>query len=382
MRTSFLICFIYLSIYLGLAENRELKQLSVFSVVQFPNDECVSSSSTSTNGTCYTSSECTAKGGSASGSCAAGFGVCCVISTSTCGATISTNTSYIRNPGYPSTYSPTSAGTCVFNINKCSDDICQLRLDFETFTGYAVDTVTAGIGACTDTFAAVGDSGVNPPTICGTNTGYHMYVEFGANSGDTVTITNTLSAAGTYSWNILARQISCTAAWKAPTNCVQYFTGISDTVQNYNFGGQMLQAQSYENCIRTADGYCRIMWQESSAATPDSFQLDTQAGAVSATGAGAATACALAFVTIPDASPDGVSPLPIPPNTLGFQSTWCGGNLGFDGVTGADGVNGMPLALVSAQKPFTLGFNTLNSNGAADIGTGNGFSLDYTQLPC
>ena len=62
------------------------------------------------------------------------------------------------------------------------------------------------------------------------------------------------------------------------------------------------------------------MWQESSAATPDSFQLDTQdlaTGAASATGAGAATACALAFVTIPDASPDGVSPLPIPPNTLG-----------------------------------------------------------------
>ena len=41
-----------------------------------------------------------------------------------------------------------------------------------------------------------------------------VYVEFGANSDDSVTITNTLSAAGTYSWNILARQISCTAAWK------------------------------------------------------------------------------------------------------------------------------------------------------------------------
>merc|ERR550532_3259149 len=379
MRLLSSLSILYLALHICLGEDRKSKQFSLFSIVQFPNDECTSASSSTTNGTCFTTSECGSKGGAAAGTCAAGFGVCCVISTSTCGDTISTNTSYIRNPGYPSTYTPTTTGSCVFTINKCSDDICQLRLDFQTFSGYSVDTATTGIGVCTDSFAAAGQTGVNPPTICGTNTGYHMYVEFGAAAGDSIDLTSTFADLGTYSWNILARQISCTAAWKAPTNCVQYFTGISDTVQNYNFGGQMLQAQSYENCIRTGDGYCRIMWQESSAATPDSFQLDTQD---LATGAASATACALAFVTIPDASPDGVSPLPIPPNTLGFQSTWCGGNLGFDGVTGADGVNGMPLALVSAQKPFTLGFNTLNSNGAADIGTGNGFSLDYTQLPC
>merc|ERR1719373_1209431 len=119
-------------------ELRDSKQFSLFSVVQFPNDECTSSSSSTTNGTCYTSSECGSRGGTASGSCAAGFGVCCVISTTTCGSTISTNTSYIRNPGYPSTYTPTTGGTCVFTINKVSDDICQLRLDFQTFSGFTV----------------------------------------------------------------------------------------------------------------------------------------------------------------------------------------------------------------------------------------------------
>ena len=35
-----------------------------------------------------------------------------------------------RNPGYPSTYS--SAGTCEWRISKCRDDICQIRLDFQT----------------------------------------------------------------------------------------------------------------------------------------------------------------------------------------------------------------------------------------------------------
>ena len=44
----------------------------------------------------------------------------------------------------------------------------------------------------------------------------------------------------------------------------------------------MLQGQYYENCIRTAKGYCRIMWQQNSGTTPDSFQLDTQTAAAGA----------------------------------------------------------------------------------------------------
>ena len=117
-------------------------------MVQFPNDDCTSSSSSTTTGTCYASSECASRSGTASGSCAAGFGVCCVISTSTCGATVSTNNTYIRNPGYPSSYTPTSTGTCTTKISKVSSDICQLRLDFQTVELGQ----TASSGVCTDTF--------------------------------------------------------------------------------------------------------------------------------------------------------------------------------------------------------------------------------------
>ena len=35
-----------------------------------------------------------------------------------------------RNPGYPSGYS--TSGACEWTINKCQNDICQIRLDFET----------------------------------------------------------------------------------------------------------------------------------------------------------------------------------------------------------------------------------------------------------
>ena len=180
-----------------------LEQFSLFSVVQFPNDDCTSSSSSTTTGTCYTSSECSSRSGSSDGSCAAGFGVCCVISTSTCGATVSSNNTYIRNPGYPSSYTPTSTGSCTVTVKKMSADICQLRkglkiriydmyiyfflrntkcyiffsdilnlslrLDFQSMS--LADA--AATGACLDYFEATGDTGQNPPRICGTNTGYH-----------------------------------------------------------------------------------------------------------------------------------------------------------------------------------------------------------------
>ena len=41
---------------------------------RFPNDPCTGESK---NGTCYTTEECNQKGGTRSGSCAQGYGVCC-----------------------------------------------------------------------------------------------------------------------------------------------------------------------------------------------------------------------------------------------------------------------------------------------------------------
>ena len=49
-----------------------------------------------------------------------------------------------------------------------------------------------------------------------------MYVEFGATSTDTIGLTLTYGSTTTAkSFNILARQLACTATWKAPTDCVQ-----------------------------------------------------------------------------------------------------------------------------------------------------------------
>ena len=49
---------------------------SLFTIVRFANLACTGNNGY--NGTCYTSAECSAKGGTGQGSCASGFGVCCV----------------------------------------------------------------------------------------------------------------------------------------------------------------------------------------------------------------------------------------------------------------------------------------------------------------
>ena len=96
-----------------------------------------------------------------------------MIYTSTCGASISNNATYIRNPGYPSSYTPSSTGSCQYTISKASDDVCQLRLDFQTFSGFVLYDSGAPYGACIDYMTVKGKTGKNPPSICGTNTGYH-----------------------------------------------------------------------------------------------------------------------------------------------------------------------------------------------------------------
>ena len=103
----------------------------------FANGPCVGGNNR--NGTCYTEAECGSRGGSSGGSCASGFGVCCISKgasnralvrvqkyiasyvsvTLDCGETSSENCTYFESS------SPT-AGTCKVDICPCSDNICQV----------------------------------------------------------------------------------------------------------------------------------------------------------------------------------------------------------------------------------------------------------------
>ena len=93
-----------------------------------------------------------------------------------------------------------------------------------------------------------------------------------------------------------------------------------------------------DNCIRQEKGYCRIRYGASSIAPPDAFAMDTVAGgsAIAAGGvaAGVGYACPLAYVSIPNASENGITPY-IGPAVLSnhaWQSEWCGTNIGWSNV--------------------------------------------------
>ena len=55
-----------------------IEQLSIFTVVAFPNEECQVVTDKVTKGTCMASDECDELSGTKDGNCAGGFGVCCV----------------------------------------------------------------------------------------------------------------------------------------------------------------------------------------------------------------------------------------------------------------------------------------------------------------
>ena len=77
--------------------------------------------------------------GTASGSCASSFGVCCVFEKSCGSSSVSQNLTYFTST------SRTLGSSCSLTICKCSTDVCQLRLDFETFALNNPVTLTTGL---------------------------------------------------------------------------------------------------------------------------------------------------------------------------------------------------------------------------------------------
>jgi len=301
------------------SREKHAKLFSLFSIVQFPNTACSSSSSTFPNGTCLTSSECTTASGTAQGGCASGFGVCCIFSISTTGSTLSQNCTYITNPGYPSDFT-TDVKEQTFIIEKSSSDVCRIRLDYEEFVLTAPELGAANIisdGQCiidrltftttsevTESIvgAAVTSYG-NYPYICGTNTGQHSYLDLSCTDGDTATLKFTLGDAANNKYKIKVTQLSCNDMCVASqSGCFQYFTGVTNTIKSYNFDDSSsvhLASQNYNNCIRQEEGYCCIEYKA------DTFLLPTLAAGADCTDAVIANlctnskSCSLEYILIP-----------------------------------------------------------------------------------
>merc|ERR1711981_280804 len=351
--------------------NREKKLLSLFSVVTFKNDGCSSSKDTGRNGTCFTMTECSTKGGSAYGNCASGFGVCCVFEVQSASTTISQNCTYIQNPSYPAVYSATTSLS--YTINKCADSVCAVRLDFDSFTtqGPAATDETSG-GLCVDSFvASVTPKSYSSPVICGKNTGQHIYVDMGRSSGATATLDFTFatSASTIRTWDIKVTQIPCASSVRPTSGCLQYHQGLTGRLTTFNFlettTPSHLATQDYSICIRLEKGMCCVKYNLCSDA--NSWSID----AVIASKAEVDNQCITDYIGISSVTHS----CPTAPG-VDLHSRMCGPvwNLEEDVAVNQGSV-------CDCEGPFSVDIKT-DAAQESSTTVQRGVCLEYTQVAC
>lgn len=340
--------------------SRSGKLLNPLNIIRFPNDVCTASSATNTEGTCYSASECASRGGSSSGSCASGFGVCCLLQAG-CGDNINTNNTYWSSAG--------ASSPCTLTVCKASSDICFIRLDFDEFSlSSPVTTITPQTanpiarGQCQTAQFTATSSGISTPTLCGSNTGYHMIL-------DADEACNRLSVSWTgstsQSWNIQVSQISCDSSYAPDEGCLQWYTGVSGTIYSYNYPGSVhLASQDYSNCIRAEQSYCSIQY---TACDTTSFQM-TGTAATSAWG----DDCNTDYVHIQDGS--------ISAGATSTYDRYCGGLLTSTDIPSTT----TSTTVFTARMPYQVGVVT----DATEVDTANanenskGFCILYEQIAC
>jgi len=438
-------------------EERQKKHFSLFSVVTFKNEECTSEltggSGGARAGTCQTSTECSDMKGTKSGNCAAGFGVCCVILSNT-GATaaISHNRTYIRNSEYSAVTTSTTKVDISYTISKMSSDICQLRLDFVDFViagpANSDETIlSTSLTHCTHDYMTITNGGgAEIPTICGANTGEHLYIDMGSGSADTTvirlitaaSITTLTPAIAKRLWDIKTSQIECFAAYRAPEGCHRYMTTDIGKIISYNFmrdgttapganiqnTGVELASQNIKTCIRRNKGMCCVEFSvcakyngialtdaEGSTTTghegdySEGWSIDTNTYPFTTTADAAITAdetnigmvdamCVGDHVEIPSSwsAPCGAGHS----SARSFINTrYCGARLGITlwmsaaPSTTDTGTSHVPVCDCSEPFSVTHISNSIDDN-EADVGASNtnllvvprGFCLDYRQAPC
>jgi len=378
--------------YCTQAEVGQGKNIGIFNVVKFPNEPC--NSGGTKNGTCYTSEECESKKGKSEGSCAEGYGVCCVFSEG-CGDVTAENGTYFES-------SAGLTGACNLRVCKCQTDICQMRLDFMTFVIHGPSTADATVGeilagdaiAATkgtdvtaqtqcqeDQFSVTSPGGISPPVICGTNTGYHMYVDA---SDSCNTLSFQLSTTTfTRSWAIQITQYSCTYNNLAPQGCTQYFFGsTTGTLETFNWANKVhLANQDQAICIRRERNTCQVCY--SAAANSDFLisGMDTNAqfaacGSVGVNDANAGKLTNIDRLIIP--APENEAGVAVD----GADSAFCGAELG-------NMADDNDATICSKRLPFMVRFQSDGYEFAGEFAAGQaammshqGFTISYKLNAC
>lgn len=298
--------------------DRDGKLFSVFQIVRFQNGEC--KGATGDIGACFTDAECRTKGGKSDGNCASGFGVCCTAALG--GATdkcknkdilVKLNNTRLESPGFPSTVLQSGCTSNVarseyrqaavasgppapylYDIQKYSADVKQIRLDFLTFEIDAPAEGVCGNGTGLS-FVGVDSTSTHPTNLCGNLTGQSIYLpvtNVAVNGNITVKIQ--IGAYGAQKWNVRVVYLD-SADDLAPRGCLQYMRGEAGTIKSFNNGKGLLADSMYNICFKELAGKCDI------AFTSTAFAMGGTSGACTATGnklvIGAMTYCGTTFGT-------------------------------------------------------------------------------------
>jgi len=303
--------------------------------------------------------------------------------------------------------------------------VCYLRLDFESFdiNGLSASTENTDntMGSttlidCQDKFTITSSNDPNLPTICGKNTGQHVYVDIGTGASDTASLqfdfNDNTALTNSRFYEVKVTQLPCTNEYNRFPGCFQYHEGLTGRVETFNYqncadGGAQthLPSQDYSICVRPEAGYDCVQWQ---------ICPDQPCGAVAAAGTGltlpaigaiSAQAPCVAFtvgdndklnVAAPASECMGdmirIAGATIPccqgSNPAPLQDAFCGYWFTIDSA-GTNGVN-QPLCDCTAPYSIAIDFDALSDltvNRATPAAAANtlsscGLCLEYTQVRC
>jgi len=288
---------------------------------------------------------------------------------------VTLNNTYIRNPGYTSTFS--TQGTYTHTIKKISSNICQFRLDFDEFEIIKPNINTVAnpnlpSDCPTDTLTVkegLDKTSVNyPPVYCGIGTGMHMYLQAHPAENVDASIEISLGASTeARKWSIRVTQIECGKSWAPPPNCFQYLTGVSGTFKSFNYDDSndvFTNSQMYGICLRREKNYCG--YSVVPVNEPNSFSMGNY------NNARGEDSCRIDYFAVPGGSESG---------RIYSTQRWCGLAFGHEVGTPAALVNiAYNNAMISYVTPFRM---YVKSN---DAHNGNnaikGYKMAWRQLPC
>ncbi|XP_017488681.1 PREDICTED: uncharacterized protein LOC108376931 [Rhagoletis zephyria] len=197
-----------------------------------------------------------------------------------CGQTSRFKRTVIRSPSQS-----LSTSSCQYTFRRYSNNVCQLLVQFQRFElpQPTADSITNTL-TCKDSFTA------GRFTLCGDNTGQHIYLPFTADA--TVLDFNILSRSTQTAWHLIVEQLECPPShshladglppliggvvnnlldWRnlfsrfindlellAPAGCDQYYTKPEGVISSFNFRDGIntyyMSNLKYTICIKAATG--------------------------------------------------------------------------------------------------------------------------------